>query len=90
MNKRKEEHAFSIELNSKDHIKQLTMSKDDKEEVLIEGFLGELGKLSFIEGAMLEIRGKYGILRMDLREEELRKSFQKDSCSKKKIMEIVK
>jgi hypothetical protein len=90
MNKRIEEHAFSIELNSMDHLKQFTVSNDNKEEVLIEGYLGEIGKLRIIEDAMLEIRGTYGILRMDLRNEYLRKSLQKEAISKQKIMEVVK
>ena len=82
MSKRTEEHAFSIELNSKDYLKQFTMSKDAKEEVLIEGCLGELGRLSFIEGAMLEIRGTYGILRIDLRDRSI-----EFACAHERLLE---
>ena len=77
MSKRKEEHAFSIELKSKEYLKRVTMSNEAGDKVLIEGFLGELEELSFIEGVMLELKGINGILRMDLREEELRRLLQR-------------
>lgn len=41
------------------------------ETVLVEGFLGELEEVSLIEGAMLELRGSHGVLRIDLKKEEL-------------------
>jgi hypothetical protein len=47
------------------------------EKVLVEGFLGELEEMSFVEGAMLELRGSNGVLRMDLKEEELEKLFSR-------------
>ena len=67
------EHAFSIELESKQYVKRITMSNEAGDRVVIEGFLGELGELSFVENAMLEIKGVNGTLRMDLNEEEFRK-----------------
>ena len=44
---------------------------DSGNRVLFEGFLGELKDISLVEGLMLEFRGSYGILRMDMTEEEL-------------------
>jgi len=41
--------------------------------VLFEESLGELEELSMIAGAVLEVRGADGVLRIDLSEEELRK-----------------
>lgn len=38
----------------------------------MDGFLGELKELSFIEVVMLQIKGANGILSIDLREEELK------------------
>ena len=76
MSKRTKEHAFSIELRSKEYVKHVAMSNDAEDKVLIEGFLGELEEFSFIEGAMLEIKGINGTLRMDLKEEELRNLLQ--------------
>jgi len=66
-------HAFSIELKSKEFLRNVMISNRTGETVLVEGFLGELEELSLIEGAMLELRGSNGVLRMDLREEELKR-----------------
>ncbi|HML02572.1 MAG TPA: hypothetical protein VK487_04270 [Candidatus Bathyarchaeia archaeon] len=66
-------HMFSIELKSKDFVKSLALPNDTEDKVLIEGFLGELKELGVTEGLMLEIKGINGVLRMDLKEEELRK-----------------
>lgn len=77
VSKRTKEHAFSIDLKSKEYVRHVTMSNDAVDKVLIVGFLGELKELSFIEGAMFEIKGVNGILRMDLKEEELRKWLSK-------------
>jgi hypothetical protein len=75
--KKEVEHMFSIELKSRAYIKRVAMSNDVEDRVLIEGFLGELEELNFIEGVMLEIKGINGILRIDLKKEELRKLLQK-------------
>jgi len=77
VSKRAEEHAFSIELKSKEYMKRVTMSNEADDRVLIEGFLGELGELSFVEDVLLEIKGANGILRIDLKEEEFRKLLSK-------------
>ena len=77
MSKRTREHAFSIELKSKEYMKRVTMSNEADDRVLIEGFLGELGELGFVEDAMLEIKGANGILRLDLKEEEFKKLLPK-------------
>jgi hypothetical protein len=42
----------------------------------LRGFLGEPEESGFVEGVMLEMKGINGILRMDLREQELRKLLQ--------------
>ena len=68
---------FSIELNSKEHVKSLSLANDDRNNVLIEGFLGKLTDVSFTEGIMLAIEGSNGILRMDLSEKELKKLLTK-------------
>lgn len=64
-------HMFSIELNSKGHLKTLALPSENGDSVLIEGFLGRLKGLSFAEGIMLQIEGTNGVLRMDLSEKEL-------------------
>lgn len=72
------EHAFSIEMKSKKHVKHISLSDEPHEHVLFEGSLGKLEELSMVEGAVLEVKGTNGILRIDLSENELRKMlFQK-------------
>jgi len=71
----KMEHAFSIEMKSKKHVKSIECCFLDKshDRVLFEGSLGELEELSMVEGAVLEVKGANGVLRIDLNEDELRK-----------------
>lgn len=69
------EHSFSVELNSKDHVRLVSLD-NDRNKTLIEGFLGELLELNFVESALLEIKGSNGTLRIDLNEEDLKKLFQ--------------
>lgn len=66
------EHMFSIELKSREYVKSLAMPNEERGTVLIEGFLGELQGLRFVEGIMLEVNGDHGNLRMDFTEKELR------------------
>lgn len=65
-------HAFSLELNSREHIKQVSMPSGPGDRLLIQGYLGELEAVGLIEGLMLEVRGAFGVLSVDIREEELR------------------
>ena len=72
-----EKHAFSIELKSKEYLKRVAIQSEAGDTVLIEGFLGELEEVDLVEGVMLEIKGANGILRMDLKEEELNTLLKK-------------
>jgi len=73
-------HAFSIELKSKEYLKLVAMPNGAKDNVLIEGFLGDLKVVDLVEGAMLEIQGSNGTFKMDLKEEELNKLFKNGRC----------
>jgi len=73
--KKESSHAFSIELKSKESLKNVMISNRTGETVLVEGFLGDLEEMSLVEGAMLELRGSNGVLRVDLKEEELQRLF---------------
>ena len=66
-----EKHAFSIELKSKEYLKLVAMPNGARDNVLLEGFLGDLEVIDLVEGAMLEIQGTNGTIKMDLKEEEL-------------------
>jgi len=69
----KTERSFSIELNSKNQIKNMTLTKDgQKENTLIEGTIGNLIEAAFTEGIILQITGTKGTLRLDLQAEEIK------------------
>jgi len=76
-------HAFSIELKSKEFLRNVMISNGTGETVLVEGFLGELEELNLVEDAMLELRGNNGILRIDIKEDELRKLFNRLAHNRK-------
>ena len=65
------EHAFSIELKSRQHLRSLKLGDEKQEQIFIEGFLGELSDLKLVEGSMLEVTGANGILRLDVTQDEL-------------------
>jgi hypothetical protein len=69
------EHSFSIEMKSKNHVKRITLSNNDHEGVLFEGNLGEIERLAFVNGILLEIKGVNGVLRVDLSQRDLAKNF---------------
>ncbi len=64
------ENDFSIELNSNRALSRISAS-NDANTVLIEGTLGNLHHASFIEGTILEVQGSKGILRLNLRLEDI-------------------
>lgn len=70
-------HAFSIELKSKEFLRNIMISNRTGETVLVEGFLGKLEELSLVEDAMLELRGSNGVLRIDVKEDELGKLLKR-------------
>ena len=82
--KKEDEHMFSIELRSKEHVKRVALPNENGGSVLIEGFLGKLQDLGFTEGIMLEIQGTNGTLRMDLMEKELERILPKRTTVRKK------
>ncbi len=77
------ERIFSIELKSKEHIRNLALPGENEGNVLIQGSLGALKTLHFTEGIMLEIEGTNGSLRMDFTEKELTRLLPKGNSHKK-------
>ena len=71
------ERGFSVEMISKDHVRTISVSDKGREGVLFEGFLGELEDLEMMDGLVLSMRGSYGVLMVDLTEEELRMMLSK-------------
>jgi len=70
---RRGEHAFSIVLKSKQHLKIVKVGVNgSKDQVFIEGFLGEFSELKLVEESMLEVSGRHGTLRLDVSWEDLK------------------
>jgi len=70
------EHTFSIEMESKRHVKSISISDEAHDRVLFEGNLGELLELSLVEGDVLEFVGVNGVLRVAVTEEQLQKALK--------------
>jgi hypothetical protein len=66
------ERFFSVELKSKADLKNVTLANGSRDSVLIEGTIGELVQAMFVEEVILEIVGKKGTLRINLKAEELK------------------
>ena len=70
------ERVFSVELKSKRNLKNIILTDGSCESVLIEGTIGELLRATFVEGVVLAVVGKNGVLRLDLREDDITKTSQ--------------
>jgi len=66
----KNKRMFTIELRSKDGVKNVVVDGDSK--VIIEGTLGSLKRAHFVEDLVLEVVGSKGVLRVDLAIGEIR------------------
>jgi hypothetical protein len=72
-------NVFSVEMKSKDHVKNMTISNEAHDRVLFEGDLGHLEEVSFIGDGMLEVRGTNGVLRVEFGQEEIEKLMRQMS-----------
>jgi hypothetical protein len=79
----RKERVFSVELKSKRNLKNVTLTNGSSDSVLLEGTIGELVQATFAEGVILEVIGKNGILRVDLREDEIQKKNGKKETQAK-------
>ena len=75
----KEERVFTIELNSKSDVKNVSLGRNEK--VLIEGSLGSFKHAHFVDDLVLEVIGSNGELRIDLGTKDLQKVVKKDRGS---------
>ena len=66
------ESFFSVELKSKADLKTVTLANGAQDSVLVEGTIGELVQAMFVEDEILEIVGKKGALRINLKVNELK------------------
>ena len=79
----KEERFFSVELKSKAHLKNVSLANGSRENVLIEGSIGELLQATFADGVILEVVGKKGILRINIEEHEIKKTIDQNQSKGK-------
>lgn len=77
------EHVFSVEMNSKKHVKSISISDDTRDRVLFEGNLGKLLGLSVTEGDVLELAGDNGVLRVSLTREQIRRALTESASAPK-------
>jgi hypothetical protein len=66
------ERFFSVELKSKVNLKNITMTNGSRENVLVEGSIGELQRAEFSEGIILEVVGDKGVLRINLSQDDIK------------------
>ena len=70
---KRENRVFSVELNSKRSLRNVSLADGSDDNVLLEGTIGELLRATFADGIVLEVVGNEGVLRIDLREDEIKK-----------------
>lgn len=78
------ERVFSVELNSKRNLKNVTLTNGSSDTVLVEGTIGQLLHATFKEGVILEVMGKNGVLRIDLSGDEIKKLTIENQVEAKK------
>lgn len=78
-----EERFFSVELKSKAHLKNVSLANGSRDNVLIEGSIGELLQATFADGVILEVVGNKGILRINLEEHEIKKTTEQNQSKGK-------
>jgi hypothetical protein len=77
-NKISKERFFSVELKSKNDLKNITLVNDSNDSVLVEGTIGELVQATFAEGVVLEVVGKNGVLRLDLGADDIKRASNQE------------
>jgi hypothetical protein len=72
------ERFFSIELKSGLNLKNVILTNDVQQNVLIEGSIGELQRAEFSDGIILEVVGDKGVLRINLALNEINKKEKRE------------
>jgi hypothetical protein len=67
------ERSFSLELKSKGYLKNITLNNESREKAIVEGTIGELEYAEFVDDLILEVLGSKGILRIDIKQNEIRR-----------------
>ena len=64
--------VFSVELNSRKDLKNITLENGGNDKVTIEGTIGRLVAARFEEEVILEVLGTEGVIRIDLGKDEIK------------------
>jgi len=65
-----------VEMESKKHVRSISISDEAHDRVLFEGNLGRLLEVSIIECSALEIVGEHGVLRIEIDENVLQRVLE--------------
>jgi hypothetical protein len=71
-----DERSFSIELKTKQNLKNITLNNEQAENVLIEGTIGHLENACFVSEDILEVTGSTGTLRVNISKQEITEAKQ--------------
>ncbi len=63
-------HSFSVQMSSTESISGLVINRK-KDRLFIEGELGRLDEVEYVEGKVLTVTGENGVLRLDISRETL-------------------
>jgi len=63
-------HSFSVQMNSAESVSGLVINRK-KDRIFIEGELGKIEEVEFVEGKVLTLTGENGVLRIDISRETL-------------------
>lgn len=69
--------TFSVEISSKRHVRQVILSDQNPDGVLLEGSIGRLREITLVEDSVLEVRGTSGVMRIDMGRAELSGALEK-------------
>ena len=83
--------GFSVELNEKKYVKNVSLSNESHDRVLIDGVIGPISSVTILEESVIEFVGKNGVIRIDIDPVLLRKNlFEKISESHAPILGQIK
>jgi len=68
--------VFSVEIDSKMHVKKISLSDEAHDPVIFEGSIGGLMEISLIESSALEFIGENGVLRVEVNADVLHSVFE--------------
>ena len=77
--RQRQDRVFTIELESKGQLKNVSLTNGSGNGVLVEGTIGGLVRAAFSEDVVLEVVGESGVLRIDLDKRELESAANESS-----------